>query len=141
MPMPQIMEVFVEVIPLCVSSWSRSWHRAKYHGGNREGDISCAYRRGADCGFFVVPQIMEDIMKVTGWVHFVDKVVDVPVGVQRQRVLVQTVSMFRSRTRLSRVIRAVFQPSMTKSSWSSRAPGVALTPGVSLPGVRPPAAQ
>ena len=33
---------------------------------------------------------------------------------------------------------AVGEPSMMKSSSSSRARGVALTPGVRLPGVRPP---
>ena len=73
--------------------WSRSWQCATDHGeiakviqlvhcvaeqivavchkswGNREGDTARALRRRADCGFFVVPQILVESMKVIQLVH------------------------------------------------------------------------
>ena len=66
------------------------------------------------------------------------QVVDTPAGVQRhargpdcaENRGVSAVAALG--TGLSRVIQAVFEPSMMKSL------GVALTPGVLLPGVRPP---
>ena len=132
----------------CSASWvgGRSWTRK----------LTCPLlctswcrklRYGSDRG--MAPLILEEIMKVISWFQFVDKVVDVPVGVQRQGGWSRQCRnlwifcMFRSWTRLwscpwwCQAIRAGLVLDH-QEFLVIECSGGALTPGVQLPGVRPP---
>ena len=130
---------------LCVSSWNRSWcanatdhggfRHAADHGGNHGGDS--AGDKVVDMLVIVQRQVLGRQSRklrrfrssaLLGSSQLLDKVVDAPAGVQR-RCLVQTVqkTVVFLQLQLSDGIvpgqpGRFFEPSMMKSSSSSRAP-------------------
>ena len=130
---------------LCASSWGRSWcanatdhggfRRATDHGGNHGGDS--AGDKVVDMLVIVQRQVLGETEQKTeevpqfrshGVVQFLDKVVDTPAGVQRQ-VLGSDCAENRGVSAVAALGRVCpgqpgrfFEPSMMKSSSSSRAP-------------------